>query len=169
MAPAAAPPSPLEVHRKLSLHSTRGLKASRSSLTCASHVAEVVLTNNRVSIQPSNASAQPVSGTESDSDSILTPDVLSLSPGLTATHTVTAGIIGGAPIQQPLSSIAERRDGSGGEDSEDEEDEEEGGWKTANGSPSPQGSVDEGVLKAGYLWKKGERRKVRGIALISLY
>ena len=59
---------------------------------------------------------------------------------------------------QPLSAIAERPDVSGGDDSEEEEDEE-GGWKTP--TPAPYNtSKDEGVLKAGYLWKKGERRKV---------
>jgi hypothetical protein len=64
-----------------------------------------------------------------------------------------------------LSSIAERRSGSG-EDSEDEdEDEQEGGWKMADGKqqPGPRGSADESVIKAGYLWKKGERRKVSRI------
>jgi len=101
-----------------------------------------------------------VSGTESDSDSILNSD-----------STVTAGMGGAgggssayaAPSVQvhPLSSIAERRSVSGGEDSEDEDaDEEEGGWKTAETRhPQDQGSVDESVIKAGYLWKKGERRK----------
>jgi len=70
-----------------------------------------------------------------------------------------AGSLTGA--QQPLSSIAERRSGSGGEDSEDDDDEGEGGWKTADvATANPQGSADEGVIKAGYLWKKGERRKV---------
>lgn len=63
--------------------------------------------------------------------------------------------------QQPLSSIAERRSGSG-EDSEDDDDEGEGGWKTAQvGEGNAQGSIDESVIKTGYLCKKGERRKVR--------
>jgi pleckstrin homology domain-containing family A member 1/2 len=63
--------------------------------------------------------------------------------------------------QQPLSSIAERRSGSGGEDSEDDDDEGEGGWKTADvSSIQLKDAVDEGVIKTGYLWKKGERRKV---------
>lgn len=59
----------------------------------------------------------------------------------------------------PLSSIAERRSGSG-EDSEDEEDVAEGGWKTADVKKKPRDSADESVIKSGYLWKKGERRKV---------
>ncbi|KAG6841431.1 hypothetical protein C0991_011101 [Blastosporella zonata] len=58
----------------------------------------------------------------------------------------------------PLSSIAERRSGSG-EDSEEEEEEEEGGWKSADVRGRPRHSVDESVIKSGYLWKKGERRK----------
>lgn len=61
-------------------------------------------------------------------------------------------------MQHPLSSIAERRSGSG-EDS-DEEEEEEGGWKSADIRGKPRDSVDESVIKSGYLWKKGERRKV---------
>jgi len=62
--------------------------------------------------------------------------------------------------QPPLTSIAERRSQSGDDDSEDEEDDVHGGWRT----PEVRGgrnSLDEGVIKAGYLWKKGERRKVR--------
>lgn len=103
-------------------------------------------------------SVPPVSGTESDSDSILTPD-WNISPS--GMGSATGTIIPGSSIQQqPLSSIAERRSGSG-EDSEDDDDEGEGGWKTAQaGEGHRQGSTDESVIKAGYLWKKGERRKV---------
>ncbi|KAG7089437.1 hypothetical protein E1B28_011122 [Marasmius oreades] len=123
MTTSAAPPSPQEIQRKLSVHSV-----------------------NR-NIKPAPVSVPPVSGTESDSDSISTPDVWSMSPsGLTGTN------------QHGLSSIAERRSGSG-EDSEDEDDEGEGGWKTAEGNDQRRGSFDEGVIKTGYLWKKGERRK----------
>jgi len=35
----------------------------------------------------------------------------------------------------------------------------EGGWKTADVQAKPRNSIDESVIKAGYLWKKGERRK----------
>lgn len=59
---------------------------------------------------------------------------------------------------QPLSSIAERGSASG-EDS-DEEEEEEGGWKSAGIEGRPRDSMEESVIKSGYLWKKGERRKV---------
>lgn len=63
--------------------------------------------------------------------------------------------------QPPLSSIAERRSNSG-EDTEDE-DVVEGGWKMADVPAKPRSSVDESVIKAGYLWKKGERRKVENV------
>jgi hypothetical protein len=69
---------------------------------------------------------------------------------------------GPSSSQPPLSSIAERRSDSG-EDTEDEETAF-GGWKTAeNADNKPRKSVDESVIKAGYLWKKGERRKVRSL------
>ncbi|KAJ8072327.1 hypothetical protein PM082_015886 [Marasmius tenuissimus] len=121
MSPSAAPPSPQEIQRKLSVHSV-----------------------NRAA-KPPPVTVPPVSGTESDSDSILTPDAWSMSP---------SGLTG--PNHHGLSSIAERRSGSG-EDSEDEDDE--GGWKTAENNEQGRGSFDESVIKAGYLWKKGERRK----------
>lgn len=97
----------------------------------------------KTNIQP------PVPGTESDSDSILSPD------------TSGAGLAGLASPSVPLSSIAERHDGS---DSEDEGDEE-GGWRTSGVSPRHSGSADMTLVKAGYLWKKGERRKVASVAL----
>jgi pleckstrin homology domain-containing family A member 1/2 len=82
-----------------------------------------------------------VSGTESDSDSGMAPD--HVSPG-------------SAP--PPLSAIAERR--ANGEDSEDDE-EDTGAWRTADVPPRAAGDSD---IRAGYLWKKGERRKVRVIS-----
>ncbi|KAJ7364327.1 pleckstrin-like protein [Mycena albidolilacea] len=129
MSSIVPPPSPQEIHRKLSVHSMAG-KSPR--------------------VPPS-----AVSGTESDSDTVLYTDnnVLAAGAGVSSSY--------GASVQvQPLlSSIAERRSASGGEDSEDEDaDEEEGGWKTTV-APRPQGSAEESVIKAGYLWKKGERRK----------
>ncbi|KAJ3995809.1 pleckstrin-like protein [Lentinula boryana] len=135
MSPSAAPPSPQEVHRKLSISS--------------------VVKNSK---PPPPVTVPPVSGTESDSDSILTPD-WNLSPSGMASGTSGTILPGVSLQQQPLSSIAERRSGSG-EDSEDDDDEGEGGWKTAQtGEGHTQGSIDESVIKAGYLWKKGERRK----------
>lgn len=67
----------------------------------------------------------------------------------------------GALTQPPLQSIAERRSGSGGEESEEDEEDEEGGWRAETlEQEQARGSHDETVLKTGYLWKKGERRKV---------
>ena len=63
------------------------------------------------------------------------------------------------PPLTSLTAIVERRSDSG-EDTEDEEDAVEGGWKTADVQAKPRDSIDESVIKAGYLWKKGERRKV---------
>ena len=82
-------------------------------------------------------------------------DVISPSPlstSLSGMHIV------GSSSQPPLSSIAERRSGSGEESEEDEEDED-GGWR-AEAAGQARGSHDETVLMSGYLWKKGERRKV---------
>ena len=64
--------------------------------------------------------------------------------------------VGPSTSQPPLSSIAERRSDSG-----EDTDDDEGGWKTADVRASqPRSSIDDSVIKAGYLWKKGERRKV---------
>ncbi|EAU85364.1 PH domain-containing protein [Coprinopsis cinerea okayama7 len=123
MSPAAVPPSPQEIQRKLSVHSVSRPKPALGH----------------------------VSGTESDSDSIQTPDILS--------GTLAHGgfpHLGNPSQQPPLSSIAERRSASG-EDT-DEEDAVEGGWRTPD-LRRPRNSIDESVLKSGYLWKKGERRK----------
>src|ERR1700676_1316737 len=97
--------------------------------------------------------AAPVSGTESDSDSV-PPDVLSNAPPLSSIGG-SGSLISGTPTKPPLTSIAERRSGSGDESEEDED--EEGGWRTADVRAKPRGSADETVIKAGYLWKKGER------------
>ena len=75
-----------------------------------------------------------------------------LSASISGMHIV------GSSSQPPLTSIAERRSGSG-EESEDDEDDEDGGWR-AGTVERGRGSQDETVLMSGYLWKKGERRKV---------
>ncbi|KAL0953253.1 hypothetical protein HGRIS_004505 [Hohenbuehelia grisea] len=136
MSPSAAPPSPLEIQRKLSVHSVTRI------------------TKNK----PSNVSLAPVSGTESDSDSVVTPDLL--SPTHPASHNNAYSPHAGASNQPPLSSIAERRTESG-EDTEDEEDDDDDdGWKPVMSSAAhAQANVDDTVIKAGYLSKKGERRK----------
>jgi hypothetical protein len=82
-----------------------------------------------------------VSGTESDSDSGLSPEYLAS---------------GSAP--RPLSAITERR--RAGEDSEDDADAS--ALRTAD-IPRAAGDSD---IRAGYLWKKGERRKVRPHAAV---
>jgi len=102
--------------------------------------------------------AVPVSGTESDSDSV-PQDILSNVVPLSSIG-ASGSLKSGTPTNAPLTSIAERRSGSGDESEEDEDEEEEGGWKTADVRGKPRGSADETVIKAGYLSKKGERRKV---------
>ncbi|OSC98251.1 PH-domain-containing protein [Trametes coccinea BRFM310] len=124
------PPSHQEVTRKLSVHSAKP------------------------QIKPSLASVV-VSGTESDSDSVFSPDAVASSP---MTPSLGAAVLGTASSQPPLSSIAERRSQSG-EESEEGTDDEEGGWRVEDSSAATQGSLNETVIKTGYLWKKGERRK----------
>ncbi|KIJ66897.1 hypothetical protein HYDPIDRAFT_108848 [Hydnomerulius pinastri MD-312] len=132
MSPSAAPPpSPQEVQRKLSVHS-----AARPKKTPP-------------------VSQPHVSGTESDSDSVLSPDLVSPTSQSLGS---SGALMPGSGSQPPLSSIAERRSGSG-EESEEDDEEEEGPWRIADKSQQTQDSVDEGVIKSGYLWKKGERRK----------
>lgn len=76
---------------------------------------------------------------------------------------VTIALATSPSLHPALSAIAERRDGSG-EESEEDEDEGEGGWRTADNKKSQRGSYDETVLMSGYLWKKGERRKVNAMS-----
>jgi len=75
----------------------------------------------------------------------------------------------GTSANKPLTSIAERRSGSGDESEEDEDEEGMGGWRTAEVRGKPRVSTDETVIKAGYLWKKGERRKVCKFTAIGVY
>ncbi|KAF9779022.1 PH-domain-containing protein [Thelephora terrestris] len=125
----AAPPSPQEIHRKLSIHSTP--------------------TQPRKQLGPRVASTQQaVSGTESDSDSILSPD----NPSLTPSTSTSAGALFASNVSQPpLSSIAE-----GSLASEDSEDDREGDEDVG---VRKRRSNDETIIRSGYLWKKGERRK----------
>ncbi|KAF8907285.1 hypothetical protein CPB84DRAFT_1744666 [Gymnopilus junonius] len=136
----APPPTPQEIQRKLSVHSVSREKSGR-------------LTKDMVLRVQTNYALGPVSGTESDSDSVQMQDVYaSTSQGGHGSY------VGPSTSQPPLSSIAERRSDSG-EDTDDD-DLAEGGWKTADVQLSkPRSSVDESAIKAGYLWKKGERRK----------
>lgn len=123
MSPPVLPPSAQEIHRKLSVHPVP------------------------ISSKTSSAAFEStVSGTESDSDSmILGTSLPSSTPNA-----------GQGTLPHPLSSIAERQLGSG-EDSDEEE--EEGGWRSAGIKEVTRDSIDEGVIKSGYLWKKGKRRK----------
>ncbi|KAG1750857.1 hypothetical protein EDB19DRAFT_1893368 [Suillus lakei] len=126
---SAPPPSLQEVQRKLSVHSTARPKKAVP------------------------VSQAHVSGTESDSDSVLSPDLVSPT-----SQSYGSNAVSGSTSQPPLSSIAEGKSGSGEESDEDEE-EEEGGWRTATKAETPHSSFDEKMIKSGYLWKKGERRK----------
>lgn len=146
MSPSAPPPTPQEILRKLSVHSVSRSKVRTSPDRCRARELTATQTTH---------SNNPVSGTESDSDSILTQDIAIPS----SSHQGGPAHAGTSSSQPPLSSIAERRSDSG-EDTEDE-DVVEGGWKTAAVRTKPRNSADESVIKAGYLWKKGERRKAR--------
>jgi hypothetical protein len=61
---------------------------------------------------------------------------------------------------QPLSVIAEKRNPSGEETDEDEDDADVDESMFTRRGPADKEVKDEVVLKSGYLWKKGERRKV---------
>ncbi|KAF9451914.1 PH domain-like protein [Macrolepiota fuliginosa MF-IS2] len=125
MPPSAAPPTPQEIQRKLSVHSATRIKPPTG----------------------------PVSGTESDSDSILTPDVV--SGFVSASYHATS-----SSMPPPLSSIAERSTASGGEDSDEEEEEIDGsGWRGGGDAASRIPRAIDTTIKSGYLSKKGERRK----------
>jgi hypothetical protein len=57
-----------------------------------------------------------------------------------------------------LSAIVEKRNPSGEETDDDDEDEDERVFPTRG--PADKEVKDEAVIKSGFLWKKGERRKV---------
>lgn len=77
---------------------------------------------------------------------------------------LSSHVVGSSSQQPPLSSIKERRSQSGGEESEEDDDDDDGDWRVGDGSHRERGSLEEAVIKTGYLWKKGERRKVRAPA-----
>lgn len=126
---SVAPPSPQEIQRKLSMHSPTA----------------------PVPISKRNSVRQtaPLSGTESDSD----------AGGALASSSVTSqGITSEfSSSLQPLSAIAEKRTPSGEETDEDDEDEDDRVFATRG--PTDKEVKDEVVIKSGFLWKKGERRK----------
>ncbi|KAF9510298.1 hypothetical protein BS47DRAFT_1348222, partial [Hydnum rufescens UP504] len=128
-----APPTPQEIHRKLSLHS-------------ASSSVPITPGGRRRSAK-SQQSAAPLSSTESDSDGP-SGSYFALFQG------------GGSDLsssQPPLSVIVEHRPVSG-EESDDEEDEE-GEWMPGPHDGKLEEANEEAIVKSGYLWKKGERRK----------
>ena len=95
-----------------------------------------------------------MSGTESDSDSILSPE----NPALTPSTSASGGALYASNISQPpLDSIAEGPLVSEDSDDDREPDEDVDESKAAH----KRKSSDETIIKSGYLWKKGERRKVR--------
>ncbi|KAH8117773.1 PH-domain-containing protein [Phellopilus nigrolimitatus] len=148
-----APPSLQEITRKLSVH------------------------NRPTKSQPITANAS-VSGTESDSDPFFSPDHSPLAGthfpggshphpiphphGHAHSHSMSVGLSTSAS-SKPLSSIAERRSGSGDDDSDEEEDPEcDEEWPQENDhnhEAQKKRPDDDSVIKMGYLWKKGERRK----------
>ncbi|TCD71989.1 hypothetical protein EIP91_000121 [Steccherinum ochraceum] len=132
MSRSVPPPSPQEITRKLSVHSTPKPPKKPSVQTA------------------------PVSGTESDSDSVFSPEVVSPSP--IASASVGGTTLAASSSHPPLSSIAERRSASGGEESEEDDQGEDDGWRIET-EVTQRDALHDTVLKTGYLWKKGERRK----------
>jgi hypothetical protein len=72
-----------------------------------------------------------------------------------------------APSQPPLNTITEKLNQSG-EESDDDEDIGEcaAGLSLASSEFDDDQNHDDAVTKSGYLWKKGERRKVCFINVI---
>lgn len=132
---AAPAPSPQEIQRKLSTSRPSKVKPPTPIST--------------------------FSGAESDSDSVFSPDAAAPS-----SLSLSTGAFFSPTSQTPLSAIAERRTASGEETDEDEEEDE--GWRVANTNKLAAGkdavahdrdAQQQEVRKAGYLWKKGIRRK----------
>lgn len=90
----------------------------------------------------------PLSGTESDSD----------VGGALASSVTSQGISSELSSSvQPLSAIAEKRNPSGEETDDDDDEDDERAF--ALRGPAEKEVKDEVVIKSGFLWKKGERRK----------
>jgi len=105
-------------------------------------------------LRPVAISQQAISGTESDSDSILSPE----NPALTPSTSTSGGALYASNVSQPpLDSIAEGSLVSEDSDDDREQDEDVDESKAVH----KRKSSDETIIKSGYLWKKGERRKVR--------
>ncbi|KAG9124887.1 hypothetical protein FRC07_009849 [Ceratobasidium sp. 392] len=133
-----APPTPQEIQRKLSMHSP---------------TAPVPINKRNSVFRPLHQrQTAPLSGTESDSDAGGAV-ASSFSPSITSQN-IPSEFSGAL---QPLSVIAERRNPSGEETDEDDEDEDDPAL--ARRGPAEKEVKDEVVVKSGFLWKKGERRK----------
>ncbi|KAG8967772.1 hypothetical protein FRC03_009321 [Tulasnella sp. 419] len=144
--PAVAPPTPQEIQRKLSL--------------CAPPTAS----KRRASLSKSPTVPSALSGTESDSDvSTFSPPTAN-APFVPDSSTINSAITQQSAIHHPqpvmqspqLSVIAEKV--ASGEETDDDEDDD---WRPAEDRSVLEAEAleDETVAKAGYLSKKGERRK----------
>ncbi|KAL5526003.1 hypothetical protein ACEPAG_7341 [Sanghuangporus baumii] len=152
---SAPPPTPQEITRKLSVH------------------------NKPAKVQPVHGLSPPaLSGTESDSDTFFSSEhsPLATSPpaggshpqpivnphghGQNHSHSMSLGL-STSVSSKPLSSIAERRSGSGDEESDDNEEVDEDWTQDHNATEAARSRKQDGdtVIKTGYLYKKGERRK----------
>ncbi|KZT52318.1 PH-domain-containing protein [Calocera cornea HHB12733] len=131
---AVAPPSPQEVHRKLSM--TAPAPMPIPNRTPSKRTVRAISTSNIT--YPSTFSSE----SDSDTSAMHSPTV--------AHHTMPSFSEGGST----LGVIEEGRDAPDGSESEEDEEVE-----------ASEGEVDEGalreetVIKTGYLFKKGERRK----------
>jgi len=94
-----------------------------------------------------------LSGTESDSDS----QHVSSKMNPQHVHGSSGASLFTSNSQHPLQSIAERVAASGDESDEDEDEDD---WRMADKDKGNQGEEEEEtIVKSGYLWKKGSRRK----------
>jgi hypothetical protein len=94
-----------------------------------------------------------LSGTESDSDS----QHISTEKSPQHVHGSGGASLYASSSQKPLHSIAERGAASGDESDEDEDEDD---WRIADKDKRNKEEEEETIVKSGYLWKKGSRRKV---------
>ncbi|EJU05077.1 PH-domain-containing protein [Dacryopinax primogenitus] len=133
---AAAPPSPQEVHRKLSM-TAPGPMPVPSRTPSKRTVRALSAISTGAPVYPSAFSSE----SDSDTSAMHSPTA--------AHHTIPSFSEGGST----LGVIEERATQDGSESDEDEEVE------ASEGEVDEGGLRDEQVIKAGYLLKKGERRK----------
>lgn len=123
-------------------------------LTCSAAIPRTLTRLSVLSLQ--HTAPEGLSGPESDSDG---PSGSYFSPPQT---TAAADL---ASSQPPLGVITEKLNADG----EESDDDEEGEWQPPS-TPSEfdDHNHDDVVIKSGYLWKKGERRKVREVTTFSV-